>query len=212
MYFVESRERKYTNCPFPTVYALLKTGELILKTREWELGRLPVEFDRIVQPIEPTLMRIAWNIMGNLHDAEDALQDAMSIVVQRWPRVLAHPAPASLVIKICTECTLDLLRKRIRQHAKSSLFARDGTRRKIPAPEDACVDSELRQAVMGAIATLPRQQSLAFTLRILEEYDYDRIAGLLHCSPATARTHVARARQRLSVLLTQFDPNGEKRR
>ncbi|MHB8863855.1 MAG: RNA polymerase sigma factor, partial [Pirellulaceae bacterium] len=75
-------------------------------------------------------------------------------------------------------------------------------------PEGALLGSEMQQVAMRAVATLPRQQAMAFTLRIVDEQEYDQIANLLHCSPATVRTHVARARQRLSDLLKQFDPNG----
>ncbi|MCA9130266.1 MAG: RNA polymerase sigma factor [Planctomycetales bacterium] len=170
-----------------------------------------IDLEKVVAPIQQKALRIAWNILGNSHDAEDALQDAMALLLRRWPRIASHPAPASLVIKICTECSLDLLRKRIRNQAKSHRLAQNAQEQPATQLGTTLAAAEIRQAIMNAVGRLPRMQALAFTLRIVDEQDYEDIAKQLECSAATIRTHVARARQKLSVLLKHLEPMGDSR-
>ncbi|MEZ6133966.1 MAG: sigma-70 family RNA polymerase sigma factor [Pirellulaceae bacterium] len=175
-----------------------------------DLDKLQDDFEQIVRPIERSLLSITWNILANAHDAEDALQDAMAIVVRRWERVLAHPVPSALVIKICTECALDLLRKRVRRDAKPVVEAMRIENR-ISSPEEASQRTETKQTVMNAIASLPRNQAIAFTLRVVHEQNYDVIARTLGCSSSSVRTHVARARHRLSIVLQHLNPQGDEK-
>jgi DNA-directed RNA polymerase specialized sigma24 family protein len=44
-------------------------------------------------------------------------------------------------------------------------------------------------------------------MRSLEDMSYLQIAAALGCSEATARTHVARASDRLQVTLARLEPN-----
>lgn len=187
----------------------MRRTTVILSQWEGDLDRPLGDLEKIVQPIEQNLLRIAWNILGNTHDAEDALQETMSIVVKRWHRVAAHPAPSALVVKICTECALDLLRKRVRYQAKANRHALERMNESVVPTDRAALSSEVKQTVLNAITTLPRNQAIAFTLRVVEEQDYEQIAATLGCGEATARTHVKRARQKLATLLQHLKPNGE---
>ena len=66
---------------------------------------------------------------------------------------------------------------------------------------------ERRAQVSAAIARLPRTQALAILMHAVQEMSYADIADALGCAEATARTHAARARNRLRRLLPQFAPN-----
>jgi RNA polymerase sigma factor (sigma-70 family) len=78
----------------------------------------------------------------------------------------------------------------------------DGTRRRlamepleltdvdIEAVEDAAADEHLLAELESV---LPADQFQAFTARVLDERDYDDIAGELECSPSVVRKRVSRA-------------------
>jgi len=164
------------------------------------------EFDQIVRPIERQMMQTVWHVLGDVHDAEDALQDALTIVLKRWKRVTRHVNPPALVLKICADCACDHLRRKIRVSRRSRRLDDLDKPSQVPDPEEELFRRELRQEIMSAISRLSRNQASAFVLRSIQEQSYNDIAAALGCSEATARKHVARARGRLSTLLHKLAP------
>jgi RNA polymerase sigma factor (sigma-70 family) len=62
-----------------------------------------------------------------------------------------------------------------------------------PEPVDKIGRAELTMQVRKAITRLPDKQGKAIVMRYLEQYDYDTISEKLHCSKASARSHVSKA-------------------
>lgn len=79
------------------------------------MNDLQQTYDRIVRPIEDRMIRSIWRIVRDSQDAEDAMQDALVIILKRWDRISRHPNPQSLVLKICVDAAYDLTRRRIRR-------------------------------------------------------------------------------------------------
>lgn len=65
------------------------------------------EFDQIIAPVERQMMETVWHVLGDAHDAEDAFQDALTIILKRLKRVAKHNNPHALVAKICAEYAYD---------------------------------------------------------------------------------------------------------
>lgn len=164
------------------------------------------EFDQIVRPIERQMMQTVWHILGDVHDAEDALQDALTIVLKRWKRVARHDNPHALIVKICADCAYDHLRSKIRLSRRHQVLDKLDKPSHLNDAAEQLSRRELRREIMSAIAKLSRNQASAFLLRSTEGQSYDCIAAALGCSVATARKHVARARYRLSILLQPLTP------
>ena len=168
------------------------------------------EFDTIIGPLEERLTLIAWRLLGDVHDAEDALQDAMTVVVRRWRAVTKHPNPQALVLKIVGDKACDHLRKRIREQYRvreaSSLSSLPCDR----DPSSQLSAHELSLEVGKALTALSANQRTAFILRYYEEQSYQSIGKVIGCKASTARKHVARARGRLESLLDHLRQNVEK--
>ena len=64
------------------------------------------------------------------------------------------------------------------------------------AESDAAAN-ELERFVEAAVRALPLKQRLAFTMRKLEELDYEDIGESLECSAETARAHVFQALKKI---------------
>ena len=51
------------------------------------------DYDVLVKPMEPRMMRAIWRIVRQREAAEDALQDALAIIWKKRDAVARHPIP-----------------------------------------------------------------------------------------------------------------------
>ncbi len=162
------------------------------------------EYERIVGPIEDRMVRTVWRILRDSHDAEDAFQDAVARIWQRWECISRHPNPRALILRICTNSAYDVLRERSRSH-HVHLEDRDQQTESPEVSQDRRLILEEDCArVLAAIGQLPRAQAVAVFLRLVEERPHADIAEVLGCSEATVRTHFKRGSKRLRANL---EPN-----
>jgi RNA polymerase sigma-70 factor (ECF subfamily) len=177
------------------------------------------EFERIIRPIEDRMMSTIWRILRNASDAEDALQSVLEKLWRDWRRVVKHPNPPALVLKICVDAAYDAWRRRQRQRSRQSrrnvtlaeTAINDGKDLKAAEAIDVVADDEFRASVMTAIAQLSRNQAIATLMRLVQDAPYDQIAAALGCSEVTARKHVERGRAKLRSSLAAFDPKSSER-
>ena len=165
------------------------------------------------------MMHSIWRIVREREAAEDALQDALTVVWKKRDAVARHPKPEALILRIAVSAAYDAVRKNRRR-----------LRHEIPGLPDERVDDTatpvakgiedkgLRAAIMGAIGRLPERQATAVLLHIVEELSYEDIARAMACSESTVRVHVMRGRavlaRRLARELTDLvggrERNGEE--
>jgi RNA polymerase sigma-70 factor (ECF subfamily) len=171
------------------------------------MSDLQTDYERIIGPLEDRMISSIWRIVRNPTDAEDAMQNALATVWQRWSRVTKHPNPEALVLKICIDAACDTLRRRVREQR---MVQSNGAPSESAAAHRAAgaemAEEELHAAVMTAIQRLSRNQAVATLMRIVQGQSYEQIAAALGCSEVTARKHVERGRERLRRLLSQFEP------
>ena len=125
------------------------------------------------------LLRLAYLLTGDPQQAVAQLQDALAGLYQRWDR-LGGDDPESFVRR-------RLAARGPRRH-RGAHPAPSGT-----ADEAAAV----RDAVLQALAGLPRRQRAAVVLRHVEDLTDAEIAALLGCSTGVAASAVSRATGRL---------------
>jgi RNA polymerase sigma-70 factor (ECF subfamily) len=173
-----------------------------------EMNDFQQTYEHIVRPIEDRMIRSIWRVVRNPQDAEDAMQDALVVVLKQWDRIGRHPNPQSLVLKICIDAAYDVTRRRLR-HARIAELSQGaiGQAGVSQLPTEAIVSREQYTEIVTAIHRLPRQQATAMLMRALQGQPYEEIAAVLGCTEATARKHVARSRQRLRILLAHLDPS-----
>ena len=145
----------------------------------------------------PTLMRIAYLLTGNQHDAEDLLQTALTRTAARlfWIR---HTDPEAYVRKI-------LYRERI------SVWRRVRRREVLAwSPPDAAVvadpghAADVRLTVREALLRLTPRQRAVLVLRYFEDLPEAEVAEILGCSVGTVRSQVDRAKIRLRSIAPEL--------
>lgn len=163
-------------------------------------------YAEVIGPIEDRMIRAVWRVTRHPQDAEDAMQDALAKVLKTWDRVIVHPNPQALVLKICIDAAYDLIRKRSRAAGRQEDVAMDAISDSSSDPLEKLSGDETVVRILSAIANLPKQQAVAAVLRLHEQLPYSVIGTTLGCSEGTARTHVTRARQQLSTTLRDLLP------
>jgi RNA polymerase sigma factor (sigma-70 family) len=169
------------------------------------------EYERLIAPIEDRMMRAVWRVLRDPQDAEDAFQEALLKVWNRWDRIRVHPNPHALVLQICVYAAHDLLRRKVRQGKWLEAIAIPEA---IPDTSASVIQNidgaEHNAQVLGAIGLLPKNQARAILMHAVEEIPYGDIAAALGCREVTVRKHVARARARLRTLLAHLIPATHK--
>ena len=145
----------------------------------------PVDWNTLVQDNEKKLYRAALAILGDPHEAEDAVQDAFLRFLERSPRDLEYPN-AWLMRVLVNGC-------------KSRLRLR--WRRVEPLPETLPVPGPEEREKLEEFYSLPPEDRTILHLFYYEGYSTEEIAGMLRLQPSSVRSRLTRARQKLRKLL-----------
>jgi RNA polymerase sigma-70 factor (ECF subfamily) len=164
-----------------------------------QMTRPEFDYEGLIRPMEARMMRSIWRIVRGREAAEDALQDALTVVWRKREVVARHPNPQALILRISIDAAYDAVR-RDRRRLRREIAGLPG---QFPDAGAFSVarDAELRglrARVLEAIGRLPKKQATAALLRLVEERSYAEIAGAMGCSETTVRVHVMRARAALS--------------
>ena len=153
------------------------------------------DFAAYVQARQRRLVRFAYLLTGDAHEAEDLVQSALLKVYRRWHAV--HGSPDAYVRRaIVNEHNSSWRRPaRRREVADSDLVSFTNP----AARPDAHDDHELR----GRIAALPKQQRAVIVLRYFEDLTEAQTAEVLGCSVGTVKSHTSRALAALRVTMKE---------
>lgn len=157
----------------------------------------PTSFDAVVRERYPELVRLAWLLTGDRHQAEDAVGEALARSLRRWPATsISHPA-AYLRRAVVNEVNSSLRRVRTRRAHRARRHGDDRGQR---ATDEQIVDAD---AIGDALVRLPIKQRTAVVLRFYEGLSQAETAEAMGCSVGTAKSNCARGLDRLRTLLEE---------
>jgi len=161
------------------------------------------EFARLVLCQQARMLRSIWRVVRDPDLAEDALQDALTILWRKLPSLARHPNPEAFVLRVCLNAACDHLRARARRRRREApLDAGEGAACAVSA--DLRQESAVREEVLEAITRLRQREATAILLRALGDQSYETIGRSLGCSEVTARVHVLHAREKLRRWLSHL--------
>ncbi|HEY5802643.1 MAG TPA: RNA polymerase sigma factor [Lysobacter sp.] len=171
------------------------------------VARLPASLEEFLAGIGTRAFRFAETGLRQRDDALDAVQDAMMKMLSYRDRPAAEWTP--LFWSILRSRIIDVQRRRTfrlrwlmptpdRDDSPMD-WADDG-----PDPARTFDGREAYAKLSDALATLPRRQREAFSLRILEELDVATTAQAMGCSEGAVKTHLSRAREALQRQLEDW--------
>src|SRR3979411_2788887 len=148
-------------------------------------------FADLVMPLVPAAQRLAYGMLQNAHDCEDAVQEATFKAWRAFPRLReGSDLRAWFLTSVANECKQ---RRRNRWWSILKLAAPD---HRDPAPQGLDGTSmDLRRAV----ARLPVGMKLAIVLRYYLDLEFEEVGRVLGVSDKAAKARVHRALIRLRV-------------
>jgi RNA polymerase sigma-70 factor (ECF subfamily) len=146
------------------------------------------EFGRAVA----TLVRL----FGDIDLAEEAVQEAFAVAVQKWPEAGVPPNPGGWIVTTARNKAIDRLRReasRVDRHAQGALLHhRDEPMEAGPVPDD-----RLRLIFTCCHPSLAPSSQVALTLRLLGGLETGEIARAFLVPEATMAQRLVRAKRKI---------------
>jgi RNA polymerase sigma factor (sigma-70 family) len=160
------------------------------------MARASGDFDSLFAAEYPAVLRTAYLICRDTHQAQDITQDAFVELLRHWGKVSQYDRPGAWVRKVAIRKLVKSARRDVRRRAAEAGFDP-------PTPMEP-VDVDL----LRAVGELPVRQRTAVVLYYYEDRPIQEVAELLDCSASTAAVHVHRARAKLESLLQEVIRDG----
>jgi RNA polymerase sigma-70 factor (ECF subfamily) len=135
-------------------------------------------------------------VLGDIDVAEDAVADAFTTAVERWPAEGLPPSPAGWIITTARNRAIDRLRReasRADRHAQAALLQM----RDEPMEEGPVQDERLRLIFTCCHPALGRAAQVALTLRLLGGLTTAEIARAFLVPEATLAQRLVRAKGKI---------------
>jgi RNA polymerase sigma-70 factor (ECF subfamily) len=164
--------------------------------------------DTLLRAHQPTVYAICRRIVGNEHDALDAMQDTLVAIVRGLDRFDGRSKVSTWVYRIATNCCLDEIRRRQRRPVPG---LPDEDRRNQSGTGRIDDQVAARIDVDAALQTVSLDFRVAVVLRDLCSLDYAEIAEVLDIAPGTVRSRIARGRSALAAHVSGNHPPTARR-
>lgn len=141
------------------------------------------------------MYRVAYQILKNRQDAEDAVHQSFVKLAEQAGRLPDGPGPRmqSLAVTVAERKAIDLWRSR-RRHPQVELDEVALACRSAPLPDSA---------LAAALADLPPRYREALLLKYCNGYSHREIAGFLSSTPEAVSQVIRRAKKRLAKALEE---------
>ncbi|MFD7646209.1 SigE family RNA polymerase sigma factor [Streptomyces sp. CBG33] len=161
----------------------------------------PPDFETFAAAHWPRLLRTAYLLTGDHHEAEDLVQVTLAKLFPAWPRVRGLDEPDAYVRRALVNNNLSRFRKR---RVVQLLTPRLPER----AQEGGAARTEERSLLLEALGTLPPRQRAVVVLRYWEDLSEQQAAEVLGCSPGNVKSQASRGLRKLRdhPALAEFQP------
>jgi RNA polymerase sigma-70 factor, ECF subfamily len=151
---------------------------------------------------------VALAVLGEISDADDAVQDAFLSALQHLESCFPAEKFRAWLLTIVRNRAFDLKR---RGRVRSVDLLEEGTAQtRDPSPLEMAERSELNVRLSEAIGTLTDTQREVLMMHDVEGWKHADIASLLGLAESTVRVHLLHARRKLRKLLIAVAPEARK--
>ena len=158
----------------------------------------------LVDEYAGTLYRVAYSVLRNAADAEDAVQETYLRVLRHRDGLAEIRDPRVWLVRIVWNVVLDR-KRRAKTRPETDDIA--DLARLLPASgltaEERVASAQHHENVLRAVTQLPEKEQKVLILSAFEELSSVEIAQVLGTTESTIRSRLFRARKLLSTLLSQ---------
>ena len=169
-----------------------------------------VAFQQLVAKLQPRVFGLAYRILQQTQDAEDATQQTFLALIEHIADFREESSVATWVLKIATNYALKILRKK---RGGKMVSMTDMASDDIPHPEfiapwsqtadEIVQQAEVQDELEKALLELDDKYRLVFVLRDVEGLSVRETAQALELTESTVKVRLLRARLALRERLTK---------
>jgi RNA polymerase sigma-70 factor (ECF subfamily) len=157
-------------------------------------------FAELVTRYQTAVYNLAYRMLGDAGEAEDAAQEVFLRIYRRLATYDADHRFSTWVLSIASHYCIDLLRRKrpwLVPLENISNWMRARTR----GPEAAALAVEQQDIVRSLLAKLPEHYRLVLLLRYWHDLGYEEIAQVVDLPVSTIKARLHRARNALAALV-----------
>jgi RNA polymerase sigma-70 factor (ECF subfamily) len=180
--------------------AFVSEAVMLVRTNEDALESAVREHARLVY-------RIAYSVLRNHHDAEDATQETFVRVLRYKKKLENVRDPKTWLARIAWRVAVKRSRKRPEVSMSEAETAQGviELRSQLASAEESALGKQMAEMLASLIAALPDSLRDALRLSTIEELSPSEVAGVLGTSEASVRSRLFRARQILKEKLSALE-------
>ena len=178
---------------------------LLVRSREGD----DVAFEELVRACERRVLAIAYQITGNLEDAQDVAQDSFLRIYRSRDRFQDGRSFEAWLYRIVVNAAKNALASRRRRKADplEETSAADLPDTSRSATQETAEAENLSEKLILLLEELSPRLRSVFVLKDLQGMETPEIARILSCTETTVRRHSAEARIRLRALMEKRYPS-----
>jgi RNA polymerase sigma-70 factor (ECF subfamily) len=151
--------------------------------------------ERVFRDERDRVLATLIGVLGDFDLAEDALQDALAVAVERWPRDGVPANPAGWLVTVARNRAIDRIRRERTLATKVELLARAES---LPNDEEATIPDERLELIFACChPALSVDAQVALTLNLLGGLTTPEIARAFLVPEATLAQRLVRAKRKI---------------
>ncbi len=166
-------------------------------------GSGPTEIERVFRMVYGQAVATLIRIFGDISLAEDAVQDAFVIALDRWTSGGVPPNPAGWIVTTARNRAIDGLRRSIRGRQLQDQLATAAGAAEVRGEEEGTsglmVDDQLRLIFTCCHPALRTEDQVALTLRLLGGLRVNEVARLFLIGEAAMAKRLVRAKYKIKA-------------
>ena len=161
------------------------------------------DFDRLVEAFQDRLVRYAFRRVGNLHDAEDVVQEVLVRAYGSRTERKGVSSVSAYLYRMASNCCTNHLRARER----TSISVEEPEAMQLPSsqpnPMDVAAASEELRRIEYLLCQIPPDQAEVIRLRFQDELCLREIAEVIGCPLATVKSRLRLGLEKLREIVPQ---------
>lgn len=159
-------------------------------------------FERVVAETQSGVYNLAYSLLGNHEEAQDATQE---VYVRVWRALPGFRGEARLTTWLYRIAVNSCLNRRRRLKGRMAEVEDDGILERLESPEadpaDVAIQSDRNRALWAAVRRLPAKYQVVIHLFYRQQLTYDEMAEVLAMPLGTIKAQLSRARHALAEML-----------
>ncbi len=165
-------------------------------------------FNELVNRHHTKIYGLAYRMLGNAEDAEDATQETFLEAYKSIKTFRFQSQFGTWLYKVGLNTCNQYIRKAKSRNRMLDAYTDNTSARGMTeereVPERLAIKTEQSQVVQAAVDRLPPKQREVITLYYMQHLKYKEIAEILNCSLGTVASRLNKATQNLKVKLEKY--------